>query len=209
MGQAGALKPAHPERPVPKQKTYNQENLTQARIEGEWRRLGKQLTPTNENVLTEAATLLLVKQKQSIRKARTRQAAKDLMRNLVKDQYRQMGAKPPKGNGYRDPEQPKPLTEKQITKRMRFTSRDLVELDRIIQHSNSPGAKVAALKLKAQFTMAMPKAEGEGSGGVQVVVNTLRTGEYRPDGETTSFTVSVPEQQRLQRGDEDDDAEQV
>jgi uncharacterized protein YcbK (DUF882 family) len=70
-------------------------------------------------------------------------------------------------------ERKKLLSENQVKDRLRFTQEDLDTLDEVIR---SPGrnalAQMTALKLKAQYTLSQPKAEG-GDEPISVTVNTI------------------------------------
>lgn len=77
----------------------------------------------------------------------------------------------------------KSMSPEEVKKRLALTQADLDILDEIIQ---SPGrnsiAQLAALKLKAQFTVEPPQQRVSGDIGVQVIVNTMkRTYELPPE----------------------------
>jgi ElaB/YqjD/DUF883 family membrane-anchored ribosome-binding protein len=82
------------------------------------------------------------------------------------------------------------LPEEEVKRRLTLTAEDFDTLQSII---DSPGrnaiAQLAALKLKAQFTVTQPKQEFGGDIGVQVIVNTMaRKKEYEiPAGATASL----------------------
>lgn len=67
------------------------------------------------------------------------------------------------------------LTEEQVKAGLGITAEDLERLDEIVKRpSRHSIASLAALKMKAQFTVAQPKVEVGGEVGVQVIVNSLR-----------------------------------
>jgi hypothetical protein len=81
------------------------------------------------------------------------------------------------------------LPEEEVKRRLGLTASDFETLQSII---DSPGrnaiAQLAALKLKAQFTVTQPKQEFGGDIGVQVIVNTMaRKKEYELPGATASL----------------------
>lgn len=97
------------------------------------------------------------------------------------------------------------LDEDVVKELLRMRPKDLKALDEVIDEPETKRNSLVvmqALKLKAQYTLTEPRAEGNGDAAVQVVVNTLRRDGYAPEKGQTTFTVTVPQKQ-LRRGDED------
>ena len=69
----------------------------------------------------------------------------------------------------------KALSEEEVKSRLGLTEADFDTLQEIIENpQRNAMAQLAAIKLKAQFTVPQPKQEFGGDIGVQVIVNTMR-----------------------------------
>jgi hypothetical protein len=69
----------------------------------------------------------------------------------------------------------KALSEDEVKARLGLTQDDFDTLQEIINNpQRNAMAQLAAIKLKAQFTVPQPKQEFGGDIGVQVIVNTMR-----------------------------------
>ena len=67
------------------------------------------------------------------------------------------------------------LSEEEVKARLGLTGADFDTLQEIIENpQRNAMAQLAAIKLKAQFTVPQPKQEFGGDIGVQVIVNTMR-----------------------------------
>jgi hypothetical protein len=67
------------------------------------------------------------------------------------------------------------LSEEEVKSRLGLTEADFDTLQQIIDNpQRNAMAQLAAIKLKAQFTVPQPKQEFGGDIGVQVIVNTMR-----------------------------------
>lgn len=72
----------------------------------------------------------------------------------------------------------KALTEEQVKARLALTDVDFAVLDEIIQSpKRNAMAQLAALRMKALFTVTQPKQEVSADVGIRVIVNTLRRPE--------------------------------
>lgn len=71
-------------------------------------------------------------------------------------------------------EQRKALSEAEVKGKLALTEEDFETLEEIIKApKRNAMAQLAALRMKAQFTVAQPKVEVGGEVGVRVVINTL------------------------------------